>query len=155
MPSKRPPPTRKRVTKAQHAERVNQVIDLMLGGAHARDIVRFGADQKWDVCRRAIEKYITKAYEVIAAECDKDRHRAFNKAVTRLERLYGRSLSSDQLVSALATQKELNALLGLYPTVKTLNFNVSTGKADLSRLSVEELALLDSLLAKLESPSTT
>ena len=155
MPLPGHPPRRglKRVTKAELSERVSQVVDLLLGGAGPRDIKRFAArpEVNWGVSPRQIETYIQKANDVIAAEADRDRGRAFNKAVTRLERLYGRCISTEKFSTALDTQKELNALHGLYPASKHLNINLEDRKGpDLTNLTDEELDHLEHILAKLD-----
>lgn len=104
-------------TNAVALERVRKIETMITSGVAVAAVVRYAQDN-WGISDRMARGYITKAYKALAAAADYDRQLEVGKAIVRLNGLYMLALESRDLRQALAVQKEINALLGLYVPVR-------------------------------------
>ena len=66
------------------------------------------------------KKAIERAKQEIAMAAEFDRREQIGKAIVRLEDIYEKSMRVQEQKTALASQKELSKLLGLYPTAEEI-----------------------------------
>lgn len=125
---------RARATEAEFALRVDAVLQLLLGGAQRRDIIRFGSapEQAWNVSDRQITDYIAAATQALEESLEKDRDRLISRELAQRQHLYAAALSSGDVRTALAVKKDLCELLGLYPAKKVEH------SGELAELSMDE-----------------
>ncbi len=100
--------------------RVNQIYNLILSGANRGDIIQFATDKEWGVTDRAVDLYIQRAREEMAAHAKdyREANQLHDIAINRLNSLYAKSLKIQDYKTALAVQKEMHALFGLYPPTR-------------------------------------
>lgn len=101
-------------TKAEIKRRVKAISTLLLNGASRADILQYATKTDWDVSDGMIDKYIAKANEGFKQSATFDNGVELGKALNRLQRLYMSHLENKDYRDALAVQKEINKLLGLY-----------------------------------------
>ena len=99
---------------AQILERVTRIYELLIAGYPRRKILQYAAESGWGVKSRQIEAYIAQANALLEADAEVLRSQELGKAVNRLNLLYFSSLKVQDYQRALAAQRELNKLLGLY-----------------------------------------
>lgn len=100
-------------------KRVNQVLKLLINGLSYQEIFQFVSEKTdWDVTERTIANYIARANAIFRDKSVIDREAQIGKAIARLENLYARNMQITDFKAALAAQKELNNLLGLYAPAK-------------------------------------
>lgn len=112
------PPTNpsKKLTKVEFEHRVTEVYKLLVVGLSKPDIRRFVAEKTtWNVPERTLERYIERATTWFKTLADFHRHAELGKSIARCTDLFSRCHRIQDYKTALAAQKELNALLGLYP----------------------------------------
>lgn len=120
-------------TKAEITKRVNQVYNLLLMGFSRAEILEYGqkVDPKkhktaWNVADNTIDTYISKANEIFKLQSAIHRDEQFGLAISRLIYLWQKNVSIQDYKTALAVQREINLLLGLYPPKDTkLNINIA------------------------------
>lgn len=109
---------RKRAPKPNKAEtehRITEIYKLLLIGLARHDILRFCAEKtQWGLQVRAIEYLIAKATARLQEQAKYIRDIQLGKAIARMDDLYSRTHRIQDYKTALAAQKELNELLGLY-----------------------------------------
>jgi hypothetical protein len=140
------------------AQRVAQILPLVLDGASEREIFRFVAEKtSWGhVSERTIENYIARAREQIIAEAGKDAEVHFAKSMARFERLYWRASTKGDLGQCRLIQEAIIRLLGLAAPERAefsgphgAPLHPATEECDLSKLTdPEELKTLRDILAK-------
>ena len=81
-------------------------------------MVRRACVEKLGLSEMDAETAVERALGEIALAADFDRRKEIGKAVIRLEDIFEKSMRIQEQKNALATQKELNKLLGLYPTTE-------------------------------------
>lgn len=102
-------------TQAELEVRIQEMVKLVLSGLDRSAIIRYIAEKtNWDITDRTVDKYLQSARERIAEHGALDRAYEIGKAISRLNNLYARNLQINDFKAALATQKEINALFGLY-----------------------------------------
>lgn len=101
-------------TDAEMERRVTEVHRLLLTGSTRAEIVRYAANA-WLVESRIVDTYIARARRLIRAQANIDRASELGQARSRLNLLFSEAYFVGDLRTALAVQKELNALGGLYP----------------------------------------
>jgi len=102
-----------KATKVEVQQRINEVYELLIGGASKGNIVRHAAE-KWAVSERQTETYIKRANEHLAEAAAIRRDTELGKALARLNKLYMQALRVQDYRIALSVQKELNNLLALH-----------------------------------------
>jgi hypothetical protein len=106
-------------TNAELKRRVNTVSDLLLMGSSRAEILQYIAEKTpWGISERTIDDYIARATEAYRKVAEFHREEQLGKAIRRLEMLFLRAMKVQDFQRALATQRELNALLGLYAPTK-------------------------------------
>ncbi len=110
-----------RVDQATIEARVEEVYRLLLSGATRVDILQFVAktNPPWGISNRQAENYIAKAYKRFELIVEKRHERIFNKHYARREDLYAKSLNQGNIPAAAGVLKDLDAYLGMYPTMLT------------------------------------
>jgi hypothetical protein len=105
-----------KATNAEIAKRVNVIFKLLISGASRADILQYAAETaKWQIEERQIDEYIARATEQIEAQAETVRTREFGRALAFLAQLKFKNMLINDFKAALATQREINELLGLYP----------------------------------------
>ncbi|KAA0253406.1 MAG: hypothetical protein EDX89_14395 [Acidobacteria bacterium] len=107
----------RKATHAEVEERVTEVYILLIRGASRADILRHAAD-RWHLATRQAEDYLARANARLRELASFIHEEELGKARERLNDLYSKNYRVQSYRDALACQKELNELLGLYP-VKT------------------------------------
>lgn len=102
-----------KATKAQIYQRIHQVLQLMLNGNNRAFIVQY-CSENWNVGERQTDKYILKANGLCKNSVVKDAQLDYAKAMRRFEFLYSRCLEQKDYRAALAVNKEIASLQGLY-----------------------------------------
>lgn len=93
-------------------ERVSRVYELLISGAKRADILQYATKKAWGVEDRQVDNYIARAKEEITRLARIDRDYALGAARARLNLLFYRALNIQDFKTALAVQKEINALEG-------------------------------------------
>ena len=101
-----------RATVAEKESRINKVYGMLLNGASRAQVVQFTTE--WGLTIRQIDTYIAEANQLIEAEGKVSRSRELGRAVGRLNNIYARSVAVQDYQRAIAAQKELNMIFGLY-----------------------------------------
>ena len=102
-------------TDAEVEKRVTAVYDRLLEGESRAEILRYASNQGWSVDPRSVDTYIRRARNLLKKHAQSNRELALGTARARLNRLFQKALSGNDIRGALAVQKELNALSDVYP----------------------------------------
>lgn len=106
-----------KATNHEAEKRVNLVYKMLLLGVSRADIIDY-ATNNWNIGAAMTDKYIAEANAIFKQQAEYIREDEFGKAVSRLQNLYEKNMKIQDYKAALATQKELNELLGMYPAKK-------------------------------------
>jgi hypothetical protein len=98
-------------------KRVNTVYKMLLLGVSRADICEY-ALTNWNISDGQTDRYIADANDVFKTQSQYIRDDEFGKALSRLQNLYEKNMKIQDYKAALATQKEINTLIGLYPAAK-------------------------------------
>lgn len=101
-----------KVNNAERDQRIDDVVQLLLGGAQRRDILKACA-KMFGVSARQTDRYIASAYARIAAEKAPERTALVNTAHARYTRLFMKSLAAGNFSAAIAAQDRIVSLFGL------------------------------------------
>lgn len=109
-------------TAAEVELRITTVFNMLLAGAKRADIIATADKKSWGVTDRQIDNYISDARVLIAEYATVERSKVISYARARLEFLFKLAVSVSDVKTALATQREINQLEGLYapPAERTL-----------------------------------
>lgn len=100
---------------AEMIRRVDLVFELTVKGLRRGQILQYVAKEtKWDVTDRTVDDYIAAARKEFTKRSKYVRSQEFSKAKARLELLFQMNMQIQDYKAALATQKDINDLLGLY-----------------------------------------
>ena len=108
---------RKKPTKTELRRRLDIVESLVIDCASVPDIMRYLAEKEdLKLARRTIEQYVHIVEKRIEKAAEPRRTLEVRKAIRRFERCYARAISGPKknIPAAIAAQKALNELLGLY-----------------------------------------
>jgi hypothetical protein len=112
-----PPTKRSTITKGERHLRIATVAAMIVNGYRRRDIIaKVNADyfDAWDnLSERGIERLISDANKLIAAEAAADLSVEKGKAIRRLNDLYRKSTNAKLYGTALRVQTRINRMLGL------------------------------------------
>jgi hypothetical protein len=146
-----------KATRAEIISRIEQVVELRLGGAEQAQVVEYGNAREWSVGPRMIRKYIAAADKKIGKQAEQNRSRNIGLHIGRRMNVLRRAMANDDLKTALAVLKDLAALQALYPeqAVKLQFVDQTPRRNILSKAEQEELRVmcLKRLAIDLDSPS--
>lgn len=111
MPTRRKKPGHK-ATNAEVIKRTNKVLTMLVSGYARGEIQQYGS-LHWGIREKAIDVLIHHANAAIKKSAEIDLTHELGLAVKRFNQIYKRSMSVDELRTALAANKELATLLGL------------------------------------------
>jgi hypothetical protein len=131
-------------TKAEKRARIERLFPLVVAGARRSEIMQFCATKTdWGCAERTIDYYIAAANELLEAESRTHRELEVGRALRRLHILYARSVAVEDLPTALAVQREINALLGLRaPTWFAIADERQQEYSELEAVEAKRLAIL-------------
>lgn len=112
-------PSQNKITNIERDRRVNLIYDLLVLGTSRAQIIQYASEKAWNVTDRQIDHYIQRANQRFEEESKVHQAHELGKAVRRLNDLYQKTLKVQDYRQALANQRELNALLGLYAPSKS------------------------------------
>ena len=90
-------------------------VIILLVTSRDRELVQQVCVEKLGLSEADARAAIEQALQEITLAADFDRREQIGKAVIRLEDIYEKSMRVQEQKNALATQKEISKLLGLYP----------------------------------------
>jgi hypothetical protein len=110
-----------KATNAEKERRTDIIYTLLVNGASRFEICQY-ASKHWGLTNRQADRYIAGANSQIAAEAEYHRSRETGRSIARLNEVFKLCMAAKDYRSALAAQRELNALLSLYepPAEQTL-----------------------------------
>ncbi len=121
-------PRESKANRVTAETRVNKVYELLVNGLTRHQIWLYvttnesGKALFAGVSIRQLDRYIAEANGLLGAEAEFHRARELGKAIARLNELFQRCMKVQDYQRALAVQREINTLLGLYapPPPQTL-----------------------------------
>lgn len=111
-------PAENKITNIERDRRVTIVYDLLVLGTSRAQILQYATNKEWNVRTRQIDNYIKQANDHFVKESQSHREAELGKARRRLEDLYQKTMKVQDYQRALAVQREINALFGLYAPEK-------------------------------------
>lgn len=123
----------KKTTKAQRAQRVQVVYELLLLDTPRGIIVRYCSNQ-WGVSSKTADNYVQSANDLIIEEGARIRKNAFEKHLAQRASIRRMALKEGDKRLAFDILKDETKLLDLYPSPTHKNLNI-----DLSELTNEQL----------------
>jgi hypothetical protein len=132
-----------KATKAEIAQRVEEILTFRLDGAQRHDIVRYAAEKGWDVKPRQIENYIRMADNLLIEQQEPKRKRLIGLHLARRGALYARAVNAGDYRTALAIADSEAKLQGLFPSDKEIR--------ELARLAIQQDKRMRELEAKIDS----
>ncbi len=121
MTSKKPDKAEARKsTKAEVAQRVEEVFRLRLGGAELADIRQFASapEQQWDVSDRQLWRYIRAADRLVKRRFDARAEHLLARHCLQRRLLYAHAMGAGDFGTALRVLQDEAKLEGLYPPTK-------------------------------------
>ncbi len=107
-----------KATKAEIAERVEEVLRIRLDGAQFHDIVQYASEKKWEVGERQLWNYVAASDALLTKRLESDRNKLLARHVAQRRTLYARAVNAADYRTALAVVKDEAELQGLYPASK-------------------------------------
>jgi hypothetical protein len=127
-------------TRREIHARIEQVVELRLGGAELAQVVHYANQNAWSVGTRMCQKYIAAADLRIAGQAEKDRARLIALHVARRMNVFRRAMDRDDLKVAMAVLKDLGQIQAIYPTqALRLKLEDATTPRTMSVLSKEDI----------------
>lgn len=111
-------------TKAEVIRRTNDIYKMILLGSDRAQILQYAIEKEWDVTDGMVDKYIRRARDEFIEQSTPIRAAQLGLALERANLLFQRNMKIQDYKAALAAQKEINNLIGLYPG-KDHNINVN------------------------------
>lgn len=93
-------------------QRVAEVSEMLINGVNRASIVHYSSDN-WDISERQVDKYISKARELIQSDIIKNLEFDYAKSIKRYESLYQKAIEIKDYRLALTVNKEITQLQGL------------------------------------------
>lgn len=103
----------KKSSKNTVNQRINETAKMLINGNIREKIVQYSSEN-WNVGERQIDKYISKARDLIQNEIVKNVEYDYAKAIRRYEELYNISIEKKDYKLAISINKELTTLQGLH-----------------------------------------
>lgn len=147
-----------KATQAEKEARLTRVYQMLVGGA-SRPAVLQHAAKEWSLSTRSTDELIAEAKRRIIEDAKPQQELELSKAILRLNSIYASCVKVTDYQRAIAAQRELNLLLGLYapPATQTLKligmdtrqFNDLIGAIEAANLSPSQVfqAMFDQLAA--------
>src|SRR5579871_1040158 len=139
-----------RSTQVETEQRIEQVYNLLLGGAAFPDLREFARapEQNWGVTDAQIRRYMTAAHRRIKERYEARADYSLSKHMLRREQLYAHAMGAGDFRTALAILQDAAKLEGLYPPTKIAP-TTPDGKEPYAALTDEErAAALQALYAR-------
>jgi hypothetical protein len=115
-------------TKAQVRARIEEVLAIRLDGAEFWHVCEYVREKEqevgspWHLADGAkplsgsqIRRYIQETDKLIAESCRASRKKQLRRGLARRRNLFAKAVSQGDIRTALACQKDIDELLGLYP----------------------------------------
>ncbi len=102
-----------KATDAEIASRVAKIHKFIVAGASRATIVQYGSTQ-WSISDRQVDDYIASAKKILVAQTDRDKDNNLALALERMQEIYQQCMAAKNFKGAIASQVEINKLLGLY-----------------------------------------
>lgn len=102
-------------TQIEVAQRVEEILRIILDGAQFHDIAQYAAEKGWGVGERQIRSYMNKAYELLVARQEQDRPQIIARHLSQRAALAARAINAADYRTALAILNDEAKLRGLYP----------------------------------------
>lgn len=93
--------------------RIKHIATMLING-NSREEIGLYSSENWNIGERQTDKYIARAKELVEKSVKRKIEYDYAKAVRRYEDLYKMSLERKDYKTALAVNKELTALQGLF-----------------------------------------
>lgn len=100
-------------TSVETEARISKVYEMLISGAKRAEILQYATKKEWGVDDRQVDNYIARAKHAISQQSEVKRNYILGTARARLNLLFYRALNIQDYKTALAVQKEINALEGL------------------------------------------
>jgi hypothetical protein len=114
LPEPDPPKQkRKRSTKAELLQRVEEVVLIRLSGAGFHDLAEYAREKGWGVQQAQLYEYMQQADARIKESLDKDRANLLDLHVVRRRTLFARCIEGGDWRAALAVLDSEAKLLGI------------------------------------------
>lgn len=105
---------KRRPSKAELAQRVDEVLNMRLSGAEFYDLKAHATEKEWDVSDRQLWRYVAKSDALLAQSLERDRRKLLGRHLAQRRSLFARALNDGDLRTALAIAKDEAELQGLY-----------------------------------------
>lgn len=105
-------------------QRVDAVLSALLDGAAFSEICR-KASEEWGVSERQICRYLQSANKIIEKSAKYRREEQIGLAVRRFTRIFSRAMKAQDYKTAIAAQREICTLFGLYKAQPNVQVNVA------------------------------
>jgi hypothetical protein len=114
-PTPDPPPLeKKKATRAEVLQRVEEIYSIRLAGAGFHDIREYAREKKWGVSDSQLYRYMQQADDMLSDSLTKDRPKLLDLHVARRRLLYARCMESGDWRAALAVIRDEASLYRLY-----------------------------------------
>ncbi len=104
-----------KATKAEVAQRIEEVLQIRLDGAEFHDVLQYASEKQWNVGERQLWHYIKASDVRLVKRLEKDRGRLLARHIAQRRSLYARALNAADYRTCLAVAKDEAELQGLYP----------------------------------------
>jgi hypothetical protein len=104
-----------RASKATVAQRVEQVLQIVLLGGELADLRNYATEKKWHVSDSQLYRYQQRAMELCVAQRERDREKLFARMTLQLRAIYARAMEGGDLRVARAVLRDEADLFGLGP----------------------------------------
>lgn len=94
-------------------QRIKHIATMLING-NSREEIGLYSSENWNIGERQTDKYIARAKELVEKSVKRKIEYDYAKAVRRYEDLYKLSLERKDYKTALAVNKELTSLQGLF-----------------------------------------
>jgi len=94
-------------------QRIKDIATLLING-NSREVIVLHCSEKWNIGERQADKYIARAKVLVEKSVKRKLEYDYAKAVRRYEDLYKLSLEKKDYKTALAVNKEITTLQGLF-----------------------------------------
>jgi hypothetical protein len=143
-------------TKAEVAQRVEEVFKLRLGGAEFQDIRQYASapEQQWDVSDRQLWRYIAAADALVKERFDARAEHLLARHCLQRRQLYAHAMGAGDFGTALRVLQDEAKLESLYPPGK-IALTDPTGEESYEPRGfsdAERSAILEQLAARLGCP---
>lgn len=102
-------------TKAEVAQRVQEVLEIRLAGAMFHDIRSYAVEKGWKVGDNQLLKYIVAANKLLAEDLKGGRKQILSRHLAQRRTLYARAFADGDWRTALAVLRDEAEMYALYP----------------------------------------